>query len=218
MFIDYRVCYTKTGRLKYISHLDVNRLMQRALKRSGLPVWYSEGFNPHIYLTFALPLALGLESHYEIMDFRLTAELPEKEIIRRLQSSLPDGMTVLSVSKPLYKAQDIGRAGFRLELYSERPEELAQAWSRFLEQKEILVEKKTKKGVRTIDIKPDIHIKCVKQAEDVLTVDLLLPAGIEKNISPFLVLEAFEREQPSLVEDTKLFKIDVLTKEGEHFR
>ena len=80
MFIDYRVFYTKTGRLKYISHLDVNRLMQRALKRSGLPVWYSEGFNPHIYITFALPLALGLESRYEIMDFRLTANLPEKRL------------------------------------------------------------------------------------------------------------------------------------------
>ena len=64
MFIDYRLFYTKTGRLKYISHLDTNRLMQRTLKRSGLPVWYSEGFNPHIYITFALPLALGLESEY----------------------------------------------------------------------------------------------------------------------------------------------------------
>ena len=89
MFIDYRVFYSKTGRLKYISHLDVNRLMQRALKRSGLPVWYTEGFNPHIYITFALPLALGLESFYEVMDFRLTAELSEKEIIRRLHTALP---------------------------------------------------------------------------------------------------------------------------------
>ena len=59
MFTDYRVFYTKTGRLKYISHLDVNRLMQRALKRSGLPVWYSEGFNPHIYITLHCRLHWG---------------------------------------------------------------------------------------------------------------------------------------------------------------
>ena len=71
-----RVFYNKTQRAKYISHLDINRCMQRALKRSGLPVWYTEGFHTHIYVTFALPTPLGFESMYEAMDFRLIEELP----------------------------------------------------------------------------------------------------------------------------------------------
>ena len=55
--INIRVFYHKTSRAKYISHLDIMRCMQRAVVRAGLPVWYTEGFNPHIYLTFSLPLS-----------------------------------------------------------------------------------------------------------------------------------------------------------------
>ena len=66
-----RVFFEKKDRAIYISHLDLLRTMQRALKRSGLPVWYSEGFNPRIYLNFPLALALGVESSCEIMDFPL---------------------------------------------------------------------------------------------------------------------------------------------------
>ncbi len=218
MFIDYRVFYTKTGRLKYISHLDVNRLMQRALKRSGLPVWYSEGFNPHIYITFALPLALGLESRYEIMDFRLTANLPEKEIARRLQCALPDGMEVLSVAKPLYKAQDVGAALFKIEIFSKSSDSVKEGWNRFLEKNEILVEKKTKKGVKTVDIRPDIIVKGTKKKDGAFAIEIMLPAGIEKNISPFLVMEAFKPELQVNVEQTVITKIDVFTKDGEQFR
>lgn len=66
-----RVWFTKTGEAAYISLLDLQRVMQRALKRSGLPVWYTQGFNPHIYMTFAAPLALGQESLVESLDCRM---------------------------------------------------------------------------------------------------------------------------------------------------
>ena len=72
--IDIRLGFSKTDRAAYISHLDCNRLFQRAFKRSGLPVWYTQGFNPHVYLTFPLPLSLGTESLCETVDFRLTEE------------------------------------------------------------------------------------------------------------------------------------------------
>ena len=69
-----RVYFTKTGEASYISLLDLQRVMQRALKRSGLPVWYTLGFNPHIYMTFAAPLSLGQESLCETVDFKTEAE------------------------------------------------------------------------------------------------------------------------------------------------
>ena len=66
-----RLFYTKHGRMRFISHLDMTRFMARVIRRAELPVWYTEGFNPHLYMTFALPLSLGFESEYEAVDIRL---------------------------------------------------------------------------------------------------------------------------------------------------
>lgn len=111
-----RVLYEKKGRARYISHLDINRLMQRVLKRAGLPVWYTEGFNPHMYLTFALPLSLGCESEAEYMDFRLTEDLPFDEICRRFNDSLPEGIHVREAFAPIHKTAEIARADYRILL------------------------------------------------------------------------------------------------------
>ena len=82
---DYRIVFEKRGRVKYISHLDLNRCMLRAVRRSGLPAWYTEGFHPHMYLMFPLALSLGAESTCEVMDIRLTQEVPPEEILARLR-------------------------------------------------------------------------------------------------------------------------------------
>ena len=66
-----RLFFKKYGNMKFVSHLDMNRFMIRMVRMSGIPVWYSEGFNPHPYITFALPLSLGFDSDWEIMDIRL---------------------------------------------------------------------------------------------------------------------------------------------------
>ena len=95
-----RLWFKKEGLAKYISHLDLVRCMARALKRSGLPVWYTQGFNPHIYLTFAQPLSLGQESECEIMQFRLVEELPLNEVKDRLNAALPAGLQVLAAALP----------------------------------------------------------------------------------------------------------------------
>ena len=83
-----RLFYEKTDTAKYISHLDINRCMQRAMKRAGIPLWFTEGFNPHAYLTFPLPLALGYESVYECVDFRLVEEMSEEEIVSIFESMM----------------------------------------------------------------------------------------------------------------------------------
>ena len=87
-----RVFFAKEGRLKYISHLDVTRCLARVFKRSRLPIWYTQGFNPHAYLTFALPLPLGVESCCESFDFRLTEEVSCEEVTDRLNAVLPDDL------------------------------------------------------------------------------------------------------------------------------
>ena len=74
--ITVRISFEKKNEASYISLLDLQRVMQRVLKRSGLPVWHTLGFNPHIYMTFACPLSLGQESECECVDVKTEAENP----------------------------------------------------------------------------------------------------------------------------------------------
>ena len=82
-FTTVRIRFSKTGRARYISHLDLNRTMTRAVRRAGLPIWYTEGFNPKPKITFAAPLSIGTESMCEFMDIRLTEKMPAEEAMRR---------------------------------------------------------------------------------------------------------------------------------------
>ena len=109
-FIDIRVFFKKKGDARYISHLDLSRFMQRSLKRSGLPLWHTEGFNPHPYVTFALPLSVGQAGERETMDFRLTTPVPFEEIKKKLSDCMPKDLVITGVASPVYKAKEIKSA------------------------------------------------------------------------------------------------------------
>lgn len=215
--ITYRAEFEKTGSAKYISHLDLNRCMQRAIRRSGLPAWYTEGFHPHMYLMFALALSLGAESMCETMDFRLTQDIPVQEVKDRLNAAMPAGLRVHDVRIPKHAAADIGSALYRVELQTADAHALAQQWEAFLQQPEIMVEKKTKRGMKQIDIKQQIRVESLGQTEGKLCVDLRLPAGNEANLNVSVVTGAFEKyaEQAFCVEKAVREKIFCLN--GEEF-
>ena len=176
-----RIFYRKEGLLRYVSHLDMNRLFTRLLRRAALPLWYTEGFNPRPRLQFALPLSLGWESDWEIVDVRLDDDaFPDEEVFRRLAAVAPDGLTVFRVAEPVRKPGEVAFA--RFEVKAALPADVAP----FFAQSEILSEKKTKKGsMKTVDIRP--WIADWSQTPDGLT--LTLAAG-QDNLSPALVLEA----------------------------
>lgn len=177
-FINIRVFFSKTGKAKYISHLDLYRAMGRALKRSELPVWITEGFNPHIYMTFALPLALGIESHEESVDLRLTQELDFTEVTERLKEEMPHGLGINRVAAPVLKANDINKARYEFE----GEKELLNDVERYLSRSEIIITKKTKKNTQVIDVKPLLERK---------DKSLILPAGNTLNINPWNVFDNF---------------------------
>ena len=108
--IRLRAIFEKKDRAKYISHLDLNRCMLRTFRRSGLPIWYTEGFNPHPYFSFALALSLGYESSCEILDFNLNEELPFEEIKDKLNAVMPSGMKIISVAEQKLKITAIASA------------------------------------------------------------------------------------------------------------
>ena len=92
--IKIRLRFSKGGKLRFIGHLDFLKVFQQALGRSKLPVAYSQGFNPHMQLSFALPLPLGMTSIYDYADLTLDTSVPEDEIISRLNAHAPQGLTV----------------------------------------------------------------------------------------------------------------------------
>ncbi len=215
--ITYRAEFEKTGSAKYISHLDLNRCMQRAIRRSGLPAWYTEGFHPHMYLMFALALSLGAESLCETMDFRLTQDIPVEEVKERLNAAMPSGLRVHDVRIPKHAAAEIGSALYRVELRTEDAHVLTQQWEAFLQQSEIMVEKKTKRGMKEIDIKPQIQAASLEECDGKLCMSLRLPAGNEANLNVSVVTGAFEKyaEQAFCVEKAVREKIFCLS--GEEF-
>ena len=145
-----RVFYRKLGRIKYISHLDMVRCISRALKRSGLPVWHTLGFHPHVYLTFALPLALGYESTCESMDFRLTGELPMEEVVERLNAVLPEGVRCYRAAPAGQKPEAIAWADYEItqEFDGMTAEAAAEKFAAWRNRETVPVVKKGKKGER----------------------------------------------------------------------
>ena len=182
-----RLFYKKMGNMKFVSHLDMNRFMARLIARTNLPVWFTEGFNQHIYLNFAVPLSLGFEGNYEILDIRLIDdEFPLEEIPNILNSvSVPD-VQFFAAAEVKKQMKEIGFAEFKVELENLNETDI-QKINKFFESDTVLCEKKTKKGgIKQINIMP--NIKKAQISGNVLT--LILTAGNEENLNPTLVLTA----------------------------
>ncbi len=211
---EYRIAFEKTGLMRYISHLDLNRCMIRAIRRSGLPAWYTEGFHPHMYLMFPLALSLGAESVCEAMDIRLTEEVPEEEILSRLNAALPEGLHATGVREPKHATIDIGSAAYTVTLAGE---DLKALWEAFLAQPEIPVEKKTKKGIKTVDIKPQITCDAAEETADGLRLTLRLPAGNDGSLNVSVVTDALTAfaQRPILVRN--VCRITIFCRNGEVF-
>ena len=104
---DQRILFTKSGTAQYISHLDLAKTMTRAIVRSGLPVYYTEGFNPIPKLVFATPLSVGCGGEREILDLRFMESLSNVAIRDALRAVMPDGLEVKEVYTPKNKLKEI---------------------------------------------------------------------------------------------------------------
>ena len=183
----YHLRYEKTEKTKYVSHLDFVRMFGRALRRAHLPMAYSEGFNPHPLLGFALPLSVGYTSECEILEIALTEEIAPSEIMDRLNRVLPEGVRILSAhdGKSNMKKLDIA-------LYQVYPEKTPQGIAEFLSMDEILIEKKTKSGIKETDIRSDIKDIKVTLGK----IEMVLSAGSRANLKPEVVIAAMNKYIP----------------------
>lgn len=215
-FVDWRVCYRKRGSIKYISHLDMNRLMQRAFARARLPLWYTQGFNPHLYLTFALPLSLGVESECEWMDLRLTKPMSAEEFIRRLNEQLPQGVHVLSAAAPVHDVNDIAWCDWDIRLETPHSEKAAAALEDMLNGP-ITVEKKTKRGQKSMDIRPMLEVARIQAQPDALCFSARCRAGSETTVNPALLISALCDRTGDDARDAEILRTGVFCEDGTAF-
>ena len=187
-----RVTLTKKGRAKYLSHLDMQRCMMRAVRRAGIDLWYTEGFNPRPYITFALPLPLGAESECEPVDIKLNGEMTDTQVLNALSPTLPEGIEVLSVGEAHSKPSDIAFAEYRIVVYSNQ--QLGEKIKAALASGNLPVEKPGKAGrkktVRQINAAELVHSHTVEIFDCSTEINAVLAAGSAGNLSPLLLLEA----------------------------
>ena len=187
-----RVIYKKMDRMKYVSHLDMNRYIPRLIKVSKIPAWHTEGFNKHLYLTFALPLALGITSQYDMFDIKITDDsFTDEMILAALKKNAAKGIEIISCGPAILKATELSFAEFKLEI-EDTDKELLEALQKMFNSNVILAEKKGKKG-KVTELNLADKIKSIKTEleNDKLSVEVVLPAGNTENINPMLFIEAF---------------------------
>ncbi len=149
--------FGKTGRLRYISHLDLQRFMQRALRRTDLPVSYSQGFSPHPQMAFASALAMGWSSDVEILDVKLTEAVDEEHARDQLDRALPPEM-------PVYRARLVDDrfpammarlvwADYRIELSGDTAASVISAIDGYMAEESVIAMRKTKSGEKPADIR-----------------------------------------------------------------
>lgn len=193
-----RIKYTKSEELKFIGHLDVMRFFQKAVKRAGFDIMYSQGFSPHQLMSFAAPLALGVTSEGEYFDAEFNTVVSSDEFVRRFNEQMAAGMEVkaaILLADDAKKAMSIVAASDYLitihdSVSNDNRLKLLEASKHLLEKDTIEVFRKTKKSEKIEDIKSGIYELRVE--EDKLY--MFLATGSEYNLKPDSVIEALCQE------------------------
>ena len=201
-----RLRFSKTGRAVYISHLDLMHTMQRAFSRAGYELKYSEGFNPHPQISIALPLSVGAASVCELLDFILTQAADTTELPAKLTGVLPEGIEILECYEPGRKVSELKylSVGGVFE-YDERDAgAMAEKLKDFFASGEIVIEKRTKRGVGESDIKPAIKSIEFAAGDKCVNVSAVISAQ-EPTLNPELLADALRQKAPELAPDFARF-------------
>ncbi len=191
--VNIRIKFQKTGPLRFISHLDVMRYFQKVIRRAGIDICFSEGFSPHMIMSFAAPLGVGLTSEGEYVDIRVNTAPSSAEALARMNAVMAEGMTALSFRRLPDNSKNamsiVAAADYEVRFREGR--EPAAGWERlfadFLAQPQILVRKETKKGVQEADIRPWIHACSVQDG----VICMRVSTGSVHNLKPELLMQAF---------------------------
>jgi radical SAM-linked protein len=189
------VKFTKSSGAKFISHLDTMRTLHRAMRRSGIPVAYSKGFNPHPSISVAAPLSLGIESAAEYADVELDRPLESGNIKELLNSALPESIKIIDViginGKMPSAMGTVEGAKYSITMsHNISKDEIDSVIKSILSSSEIVRNKRTKSGEKMVDIRPLIKdIKLSQYEKDRVRIECLLYTGSSGSLGPDAVAE-----------------------------
>ena len=210
-----RLKFTKYDAVKFIGHLDLMRFFQKAFRRAGIDVAYSQGYSPHQITSFASPLGVGLTSGAEYMDMELNSPITEEEFLTKLNASLVEGIEAVGFSMliddSIKSMTAVAAADYMVSLKDgyEVVENFSEYFNEFLSHPQIIIKKKTKKSEVELDIKPFIYEaalsleefnKCCEYQVNLEKADsydnnnvvfLRLCSGSVDNLKPELIMNAF---------------------------
>ena len=208
----YRIKYERNEDAKFISHLDLMRTMNRALRRAEAPLQYTQGFNPHSIMTVALPLSVGITSECEYLDVTFKEDVDTVAFTEKLNSTMPLGIKVIEIRK-----SDDMRAFKYIEtaVYSATfKSDVAPDCEKFMNMGEAVMDKRTKSGEKAEDILPDIHKLQAEESDGIYTVNMQINVGSKRNLKPELVVKAFEKFQGVEAHNLQIHRKKVFFEDG----
>lgn len=207
-----RIRFRKVGMLQYISHLDLQRTFEKVLVRAGLPVWYTQGFNPHAKMVFALPLSVGAQSEVEYLDIKIVEDMTFDEIKERLNSALTDELSVLEVYEPRDKFADIGWAEYEIVFVTDGASEALAKDAEKLFSSPVVMTKRSKSGDKEVDITPMIKTISSCYSDGKIIVNATLAASSSEFLNPELLVTALRDKLGFLSHDIMREGYDILRK------
>lgn len=219
---EVRLRFSKTGQAKYISHLDTNRVFSRAFARAKINLWYTQGFNPRPYMSFSLPLSLGVESYCENVDIRIIDDLTDEEIKARVNDALPLGIRIIDVYDDFMDCHDIVYSDYVYKFEFKDNEVALEKIKAVLESDAIMAQKKAKQGKRRVlketDIKQFIVKYNISIRDDNIILNIRLLAGPDKNLNPTLLFDTIIRLIDMDYEWKSIGRINLLTKDFKEYK
>lgn len=211
----HRLRFSKLGRAKYISHLDLMSTFQRAFLRAGIEIKHTEGFHPHAFVSIPLPLSVGFSSECEVLDFELVGETAKESVPARLNAVMPEGIVVQKCYDAQTPVKALTYVNYILSLEYENgaPFEAETAIRELLGREGLVVVKKSRKaksGQVEVDIIPLIAKYTCEGRRDTIALDVVIRAQ-NPGLNPELIMKAIRTECPDAAPDFVTFhRKDVL--------
>lgn len=217
---EVRLWLAKKGRIKFVSHLDMFRMMQRTVRRADIPLWYTEGFNPHPYISYLLALPLGVEGVAEPIDIRIVEDISLEEIKNRLNARMPEGLMITDVTVPFNKPAEIalGRYTCQISKNDISASELYAA----LTSDDLECEKSGKshgrKVMKTVNVSEHIKSFTMDEKDEYIDLEVILPAGSTFNLNPIQLMDAVSKKIGRKIWPENTCRTALLCEDGKVFR
>lgn len=216
-----RFKFSKIGKLKFISHLDLQRTFNRAIIRAGIPAWYTQGFNPHTKLVFATPLSVGAGSVCEYLDVKTDRKILPEDAMQRLNAELSDELFITDAYFPKTSFSGIIWSEYEIKIYSDNGHgDAADKINALFGRPEIMMMKRSKAGDREVNIIPYINRLEAKKGEDITVISTVLSANSQSYLNPELIIGAIKRETDIFPDESaealySVMRTAVLTQDGK---